>query len=109
MMFTGKPMLRSNARLGLPHPRCRWVFPTEPPPDLIASSAEGGVPGPAIGVVGWLSAVVVAKEIPGVGDGPSGPPALHDAPGAEVRQVRFARGADCPVCGAAGGKGADHG
>jgi hypothetical protein len=52
---------------------------------------------------------VVAKEISGVGDGPSGPPARRDAPGAEVRRVRFARGADCPVRGAAGGKGAGHG
>jgi molybdopterin/thiamine biosynthesis adenylyltransferase len=109
MMFTGKRMLRSKARLGPPHPRCRWAFPTEPPPDLIASSAEGGVPGPATGVVGWPQAVLVAKEIPGVGDGPSGTPALHDTPGAEVRRGRFARGADCPVCGAAGGNGADHG
>jgi len=108
-MFTGQEMLRYEARPGLPHPGSRWVSPTEPPPDLIPSCGEGGVPGPAGGVIGWLQAVGVAKEILGVGDGLSGTLALHDAPSAEVRWVRFARRADCPVCGVAGRKGADHG
>jgi adenylyltransferase/sulfurtransferase len=108
-MFTGQQMLRYEARPGLPHPGCRWVSPTEPPPDLIPSCAEGWVPGPAAGVIGWLQAVEVAKEILGIGDSLSGTRALPDAPSTEVRRVRFARRADCPVRGAAGRNGADHG
>lgn len=109
MMFTGQEMLRYEARPGLPHPGSRWISPTEPPPDPIPFCGEGGLPGSAAGVIDWLQAVGVAKEIPGVADGLSGPLALHDAASAEVRRVRFARRADCPVCGVAGRKGDDHG
>lgn len=108
-MVTGQEMLRYEARSGLPHPGSRRVSPTEPPPDPIPSRGEGGVPVPAAGVIGGLQAVGVAKEILGVGGRLSGTLALPDAPGPEVRRVRFARRADCPVCGVAGRKGADHG
>jgi len=109
MMFTGQEELRYEARPGLPHPGSRWVSPTEPPPDLIPSCGEGGVPGPAAGAIGRLQGVEAAKEILGDGDGLSATLALHDAASTEVRRVRLARRADCPVCGVAGRKGADHG
>lgn len=109
MMFNGQEMLRYEARPGLLHAGCDWISRTEPPPDLIPSCGEGGLPGPAAGVIGRLRAVGAAKEILGVADDLSGTLALHDASSAEVRRVRFAGRADCPVCGVAGRKGADHG
>jgi molybdopterin-synthase adenylyltransferase len=109
MMFTGQRMLRCGAHPGLPHPDGRWAFPKAPPPDLIASFAECEGSGPAAGGIGWLQAPEMTKQILGMGGLLSGTLALHDARSAEVRRVRFARGADCPVCGAAGRNGADHG
>ena len=61
-----------KAHLGPPHPCYRCLFPNEPPPGLIPSCAEGGVLGPAAGVLGCLQAVEVVKEILGVGDSLSG-------------------------------------
>jgi molybdopterin/thiamine biosynthesis adenylyltransferase len=98
-----------KAHLGPPHPCYRCLFPKEPPPGLIPTCAEGGVLGPAAGVLGCLQAVEVVKEILGVGDSLSGTLVLYDALSTELRKVRFARRADCPVCGDSGGDGAGLG
>ena len=77
-----------KAHLGPPHPCYRCLFPVEPPPDLIPSCAEGGVLGPAAGVLGCLQAVEVVKEILGVGDSLSG----------TLRALRRARHRRCAGC-----------
>jgi adenylyltransferase/sulfurtransferase len=89
-----------KAHLGPPHPCYRCLFPVEPPPNLVPSCAEGGVLGPAAGVLGCLQAVEVVKEILGVGDSLSGRLVMYDALGTALRPVRFARRPDCHLCGA---------
>jgi adenylyltransferase/sulfurtransferase len=91
-----------KAHLGAPHPCYRCLFPSPPPPDLIPTCAQGGVLGPAVGVVGSLAAVEVVKEILGLGDSLSGTLLLYDALGPRFRSIRITRLPDCPVCDAAG-------
>jgi len=91
-----------KAHLGAPHPCYRCLFPSEPPPDLIPTCAQGGVLGPAVGVMGSLQAVEVVKEILGLGDGMSGTLLLYDALGPRFRTIRIPRLPDCPVCAAIG-------
>jgi adenylyltransferase/sulfurtransferase len=95
-----------KAYLGPPHPCYRCLFPSEPPPGLVPSCAEGGVLGPAAGVLGCLQAVEVVKEIIGIGESLSGTLVLYDALGTALRPVRFSRRPDCALCG---GGGAGHG
>ncbi|MEM7024429.1 MAG: molybdopterin-synthase adenylyltransferase MoeB [Pseudomonadota bacterium] len=91
-----------KAHLGPPHPCYRCLFPSAPPPGLVPSCAQGGVLGPAVGVVGSLQAVEVVKEILGLGDSLSGTLLLYDALGPRFRNIRISRLPDCPVCGAHG-------
>ena len=74
-------------------------FPSAPPPDLIPSCAQGGVLGPAVGVMGSLQAVEVCKEILGLGESLSGTLLMYDALGTRFRTIRITRLPDCPVCG----------
>ncbi|MGH6914293.1 MAG: HesA/MoeB/ThiF family protein [Geminicoccales bacterium] len=96
-----------KAHLGAPHPCYRCLFPSEPPPDLIPTCAQGGVLGPIVGVVGSLQAVEVVKEILGLGDSLSGTLLLYDALGPHLRRIRIPRLPDCPVCGADRREGAN--
>jgi molybdopterin-synthase adenylyltransferase len=98
-----------KAHLGEPHPCYRCLFPSAPPPDLIPTCAQGGVLGPAVGVMGSLQAVEVVKEILGLGDSLSGTLLLYDALGARFRNIRITRLPDCPVCQAWRGGGNGHG
>ena len=109
MTFTGQEMLRYEVRPGLPHPGCRWLSPTEPPPDLIASCAMGRVPGPAARVIASLQAVVPAKEILVGGGSLPGARVLHDAPSTELCRAAFPRRTDRSACGPSGGNGAGYG
>ena len=65
--------------------------------------------GPAAAVVAGLQAVEVVKELLGFGAQPLGhaPPLRRAQHG--IAQVRFARRAGCPVCGAGGANGAGLG
>ena len=91
-----------KAHLGPPHPCYRCLFPSEPPPDLIPTCAQGGVLGPAVGVVGSLQAVEVVKEILGLGDSLSGHAAAVRRAGHPLSHGSASPGCpDCPVCGAA--------
>jgi molybdopterin-synthase adenylyltransferase len=94
-----------KAYLGAPHPCYRCLFPSVPPPDLIPTCAQGGVLGPAVGVVGSLQAVEVVKEILGLGESLSGTLLLYDAFGTRFRSIRITRLPDCPVCGTDAGSG----
>jgi molybdopterin/thiamine biosynthesis adenylyltransferase len=78
----------------------RCAFPEPPPPGSVPSCAEGGVLGPAAGVVGSLQAMEALKLLTGFR-----PPALDafvqiDAAGPELLRVGVARRDDCPDCGA---------
>ena len=75
------------------------VFPKAPAAGLSATCAESGVIGPLPGVIGTLMAAEAIKEITGAGDGLRGRMLIWDGLGAEMRTVRIARRADCPVCG----------
>lgn len=87
-----------KAHLGPPHPCYRCLFPDVPPSDLLPSCAEGGVLGPAAGVVGCLQAVEVIKEVLGLGESLSGTLLLYDALVPDLRRIRLARRIECPIC-----------
>lgn len=87
-----------KAHLGPPHPCYRCLFPDVPPSNLLPSCAEGGVLGPAAGVVGCLQAVEVIKEVLGLGESLSGTLLLYDALVPDLRRIRLARRTECPIC-----------
>jgi molybdopterin/thiamine biosynthesis adenylyltransferase len=91
-----------KGHLGPPHPCFRCLFPSEAPPHLLPTCAEGGVLGPVAGVVGCLQAVEVVKELLDLGDSLSGTLILYDAPATAFHRVRVRRRSDCPVCGGEG-------
>jgi molybdopterin-synthase adenylyltransferase len=78
----------------------RCAFPDPPPAGSVPSCAEGGVLGPAAGVVGSLQAMAALELLTGFR-----PPRLDafvqvDAAIPEVLAVSVARREDCPDCGA---------
>lgn len=81
--------------LGAPHPCLRCLFPDEPAPDALPTCAQGGVLGPAAGVVGTLQAVEAVKEIAGFGESLSGWLVLYDAAAATLDRVRVPRRPAC--------------
>lgn len=88
-----------KAHLGPPHPCYRCIFPDTPPPDLVPSCAEGGVMGPAVGVMGSLQAVEVMKELLGLGESLSGTILLYDGMLADMQRIKVVRNPDCRLCG----------
>ncbi len=88
-----------KAHLGPPHPCFACLFPDEPAADALPSCAQGGVLGPAAGVVGTLQAVEVIKELLGDFDSLSGWLLLYDARSSSFDRLRVRRRQDCPLCG----------
>lgn len=89
--------------LGPPHPCLRCLFPEAPAADALPSCAQGGVLGPAAGVVATLQAVEVVKELAGFGESLSGWLALYDAAATRLERVRIPRRPACaPGCVRAG-------
>lgn len=86
---------------GAPHPCFHCLFPDEPDRGALPSCAQGGVLGPAAGVVGCLQAVEVVKELVGGFPSLSGRLLLYDARAAELRSLRVGRRPDCGFCGGA--------
>lgn len=74
------------------------VFPTAPADGLAPSCAEGGVLGPLPGVMGAMMAVEAIKVLANAGEPLAGRMMIYDAQFADVRTIRVARRADCPVC-----------
>ena len=88
-----------KAHLGPPHPCFHCLFPEEPAAGALPSCAQGGVLGPAAGVVGTLQAVEVIKELLGGFESLSGWLLLYDARRSAFERLRVPRRADCPLCG----------
>jgi molybdopterin-synthase adenylyltransferase len=91
-----------KAHLGPPHPCFRCLFADAPAADALPSCAQGGVLGPAAGVIGTLQAVEVVKELLGKGDGLSGTLLLYDALAARLERIEVARSVVCATCGGVG-------
>lgn len=81
--------------LGAPHPCLRCLFPDEPAADALPSCVQGGVLGPAAGVVATLQAVEVVKELAGFGESLSGRLLLYDAAAATLDRVGVRRRPAC--------------
>lgn len=86
---------------GPPHPCFHCLFPDEPSRTALPSCAQGGVLGPAAGVVGCLQAVEVVKELVGGFASLSGRLLLYDARSAELQSLRVPRRPDCRFCAGA--------
>ncbi|GBD42755.1 Molybdopterin-synthase adenylyltransferase [bacterium HR40] len=84
---------------GRPHPCFHCLFPEEPEAGALPSCAQGGVLGPAAGVIGCLQAVEVVKELVGGLPGLSGQLVIYDARSCAFRTLRVRRRPGCPVCG----------
>lgn len=93
---------------GPPHPCLHCLFPEEPEAGVLPSCAQGGVLGPAAGVVGALQAVEVVKELVGGFDSLSGRLLVYDARAADLRPLRVARRPDCAFCRRPDGVGLPH-
>ena len=81
--------------LGEPHPCLRCLFPEVPAADVLPSCAQGGVLGPAAGVVATLQAVEVVKELACFGESLSGWLVLYDAAATRLERLRIRRRAAC--------------
>ncbi|HMR29875.1 MAG TPA: HesA/MoeB/ThiF family protein [Geminicoccaceae bacterium] len=81
--------------LGAPHPCLRCLFPEEPSTRALPSCAQGGVLGPAAGVVGCLQVVEVVKELLGGAGSLSGTLLLYDAMAARLDRLAIPRRSDC--------------
>jgi molybdopterin-synthase adenylyltransferase len=89
-----------KAHLGRPHPCLRCLYPEPPDPHALPTCAQGGVLGPAAGVMGTLQAVEVVKELLGrEAESLSGSLLLYDAVAPSLERVRFGRRPECPACG----------
>jgi adenylyltransferase/sulfurtransferase len=84
---------------GEPYPTYRCVFPEPPPPGTVASCAEVGVLGAAVGVVGVLQATEVLKEILGIGESLAGRLLLYNALAAHFTEIRLAWDPANPLSG----------
>src|SRR5690606_16910672 len=79
-------------------PCYRCLYPNSPE-DLIPSCATAGVLGVLPGVMGSLQATEAIKLLAGIGKPLAGRLRLYDALTLSFDEVRFARRADCAVCG----------
>jgi len=80
-------------------PCYRCLFPSPPSLERRPTCAEGGVLGALAGVVGAWQASEAIKILLGVGEPLVGRLLLIDALAGRVREVRFAREAECALCG----------
>jgi adenylyltransferase/sulfurtransferase len=87
-----------KSHLGPPHPCLRCLFPTAPSPSALPSCSQGGVLGPAAGVLGTLQAVEVIKELLGIGRSLSGKLLFYDALAAGLDSIDVPRDPGCAGC-----------
>lgn len=80
-------------------PCYRCLYPQPPPPELTPSCAEGGVLGALAGLIGTWQAGEALKIVLGIGEPLVGRLLLVDSLGARVRELRFERDPECPLCG----------
>lgn len=81
-------------------PCYRCLFPEPPPPDLVPSTAEGGVLSMLPGTIGTIQATEALKLILGIGEPLIGRLLLYDCLDLSIQTVRLKKNPDCKVCGA---------
>ncbi len=84
---------------GLPNPSYRCLFPSQPPPGMVATCSEVGVLGALTGLVGALQAVEVLREIVGFGEGLVGRLLLIDGLNLRFETIRYAFDPANPLTG----------
>lgn len=77
----------------------RCAFPAPPPPGAAPTCAEGGVLGPAAGVVGSLQALEAIRLLSGVGEPLTDGFLEVELTGPAFVRVAVTRRTDCPDCG----------
>src|ERR1043165_2931255 len=80
-------------------PCYRCLYPEPPPPGLVPSCAEGGVPGVLPGIIGCIQANETIKLIIGAGEPLIGRFLIFDALRTQFRELKLRKDPDCPVCG----------
>jgi molybdopterin/thiamine biosynthesis adenylyltransferase/rhodanese-related sulfurtransferase len=80
-------------------PCYRCLFPEPPTDGLVPNCAEAGVLGVLPGVMGTIQATEAIKLIAGIGEPLIGRLLTYDALAMRFAEFRFARRADCAVCG----------
>ena len=80
-------------------PCYRCIFPQAPADHLAPSCAQAGVLSALPGVIGTMMAVEAIKQITGAGQPLVRRLMIYDALYADVRTIKIAPRADCPICG----------
>jgi len=84
---------------GKPFPSYRCIFPSAPPPGLVANCAEVGVLGAVAGVIGTLAATEALKEILHIGQTLAGRLIIYDARSTRFSEVKVAWDEANPLTG----------
>ena len=79
-------------------PCYRCLYPSPPPPEMVANCAEGGVLGVLPGVIGSLQALEVIKLIIGQGEPLIGRLLFFDALNLKFHEVRIQKDPKCVIC-----------
>jgi adenylyltransferase/sulfurtransferase len=77
----------------------RCLYPAPPPPGVVPSCAEAGVLGVLCGLVASIQGLETIKLLLGLGEPLVGRLLFIDGLAMEIRQVKYRRDSDCPVCG----------
>lgn len=80
---------------GPPHPCLHCLFHDAPDDAMLPSCAQGGVLGPAAGLLGCLQAIAVVKVLLELGPDLSGTLLLVEALGPAIERMTFARRPEC--------------
>lgn len=84
---------------GAPLPNYRSLFPTPPPPGLIASCEEAGILGALTGIIGSLQAIETIKELLAIGETLAGRLLIYDALDCRIQTITLASSPDDPLTG----------
>ena len=94
--WEGQLALYDPARHG---PCYACVFPEAPAAGLAPSCAEAGILGALAGTMGSLMASAALRHLTDAGEDDRGTLLIYDALYPDLRRIKIARRADCPVCG----------
>jgi len=84
---------------GRPYPSYRCLNPEAPPPGLLPACEEAGVIGALTGVMGSMQAIVVIKELLGIGESLAGRVLIYDALAARFHAVKISWDPQNPLNG----------
>ena len=80
-------------------PCYRCLYPEPPPPGMVPSCAEGGVPGVLCAAIGSIQVNEAIKLLAGIGEPLVGSLMVYDALEMTYRKIKMRKDPDCAICG----------